>query len=476
MRYKQLAEQYVLDIQAGKLAAQSRMPSLRQFASLHQVSMTTALNCYQSLEALGWIIAKPQSGYFVARRGSQNLPALEQFESRLAAVSDYQPQAGQIPDSQHAGPLGYSRFEVGAELAKQMGQSFRRAHQRLGERMSFYPVSQGEPMLRQVLAAHFTQYGFHFQPEQLVISNGCMDAIRTAIDVCTRQGDTIAISSPCFNGLLTLLREMSRNIVEIPSVATGIDLDQLDHHMRLGTIQAGLFCTTHMNPQGITMSPAQKQRLADMAAQYQIPVIEDDVYMELPHSNTVPLPAKYYDKSGYILWCGSVSKTLAAGYRLGWCLPGRYLEAYLRKFRAGCFGVALPVQLAIADFIDSGQYGRHLKNRRFALLTNKQRYTEYLQQQLQDAVRISDPAGGMVLWLQLPGIATAKLKHLLADAQLDIRLGEFFTCRDFYRDSLRINIGFALPEAGEPGNAAMQALDSLTQVLKQVSPAQPDNV
>nr|WP_250684481.1 PLP-dependent aminotransferase family protein [Photobacterium galatheae] len=470
MRYKQLAEQYMLDIQAGKLAVQSRMPSLRQFARLHQVSMTTALNCYQSLEAQGWIVAKPQSGYFVSRRGSQSLPVLAQFESRLALVSDYQPQAGQTPDSQHAGPLGYSRFEVSAELAKQMAQSFRRAHQRLGERMNFYPVSQGELMLRQVLAAHFTQYGFHFQPEQLVITNGCMDAIRTAIEVCTRPGDAIAISSPCFNGLLTLLREMSRNIVEIPSVESGIDLDQLEYHMQQGTIQAGLFCTTHMNPQGITLTPVQKQRLADMAAQYQIPVIEDDVYMELPHSQTVPLPAKYYDQSGYLLWCGSVSKTLAASYRLGWCLPGRYREAYLRKFAAGCFGVSLPVQLAIADFIDSGQYGRHLKHRRFALLANQQRYTDYLQQQLPGAVRISDPAGGMVLWLQLPQIDSQQLKQGLAREKLDIRTGDLFTCRDLYQNCLRINIGYALPEPGEPDNAAKRALDVLIRLLKQALP------
>ncbi|MDO6708179.1 PLP-dependent aminotransferase family protein [Photobacterium sp. 1_MG-2023] len=472
MKYKQLAEQYISAIQSGKLAALSRMPSLRQFSQLHRVSMTTTLNCYQHLESQGWIVAKPQSGYFVAKRGTHRQPALVQFESRMASVAEYQAAEewgshGQAPESQHAGPLGYSRFEADAVLAKQLEQSFRRAHQRLGERMNFYPAPQGEQITRTILSQHFAPYGFHFQPDQLVITHGCMDAIREAIEVCTQPGDAIAISSPCFNGLLTLLREMSRNIVEIPSVESGIDLDQLENHMQQGTIQAGLFCTTHMNPQGITMTPEQKQRLARMAAQYQVPVIEDDVYMELPYSNTVPLPAKYYDQAGYILWCGSVSKTLAASYRLGWCLPGRYFESYLRRFAAGCFGVSLPVQLAIADFIDNGQYSRSLKHRRFALLANKRRYIEYLEQALPGEVRISDPAGGMVLWLQIPALNLARFKHLLQATKLDIRLGALFTSRDLYRDCLRVNIGYALPEPGEPGNATQQALDALIQLLKQ---------
>lgn len=132
-----------------------------------------------------------------------------------------------MPESQFTGPLGYSRFEVSDKLTHQLEQSFRRANRRLGERLNFYPTQQGDVMLRGVLSAHFANYSFHFTPDQLVITHGCMDAIRTAIDVCTSPGDAIAVSSPCFNGLLTLLREMSRNIVEIPSVASGIDLDVL---------------------------------------------------------------------------------------------------------------------------------------------------------------------------------------------------------------------------------------------------------
>ena len=82
--------------------------------------------------------------------------------------------------------------------------------------------------------------------------------------------------------------------------------------MQQGNIKAGLFCTSHMNPQGISISAQQKQQLAHLAETYQMPIIEDDVYLEISHEKVVPLPAKHWDKQGYIIWCGSVSKTLAA--------------------------------------------------------------------------------------------------------------------------------------------------------------------
>ncbi len=104
-----------------------------------------------------------------------------------------------------------------------------------------------------------------------------------------------------------------------------------------------------------------------MAATYRIPVIEDDVYLELGHGRITPLPAKHWDKEGYILWCGSVSKTLTAGYRLGGCLPGRYFDRYLQQRNTQSFGVSSPIQLALADFINSGQYRTHLRKIRLAL-------------------------------------------------------------------------------------------------------------
>jgi len=442
MRYKQLAAQYVHKIESGQLAVNARMPSLRNFKQLHNVSMTTALNCYQHLESLGWLLAKPQSGYYVANQSLLNnkptAPTLISFQSVTTQPSLPQAYNPFIDPC----PLGIARYDPSLMPVVKLQQSFKRAMKQQGGLLSHYPNPQGEISLRENLSTHFKNVDFHFAAENCVVTHGCLDAIRTAIEITTDIGDAIAISSPCFSGLLELLGVMGRRVVEIPSVKEGIDLEQLQKQMQFGTIKAGLFCTSHMNPQGISMSAVQKQKLVELATHYKIPIIEDDVYLELGFKKVIPLPAKHWDSEGYILWCGSISKTIAAGYRLGWCLPGRYLDAYLRQRLFANQGVTSPLQLAIADFIARGDYINHLKKVRLHLQQQTQLYMTYLQENLPEGSKISNPAGGFVLWIEVAKLDTSQLKHLARQNKVDIRIGDEFSTLALYRHCFRLNIGF----------------------------------
>ncbi|RXJ74429.1 transcriptional regulator [Veronia nyctiphanis] len=439
-RYKQLAEKFIRDIGEGKLPEGHKLPSLRSMAKQHVVSMSTAVNCYQELEAAGWIISRPKAGFFVADTpATTELPEWRQFESSVT-----EPILNVYGPLTHAGPLGVSSTTMDKKAKMAMEQCFKRATKRLNDCLAQYPDPQGELQLRNALSQHFHLQGFPFSSSQVVVTGGCMPAVKAAIETCTKTGDAVAISSPCFNGLLALLKHMGRKIVEIPSTEQGIDLDQFEHHLKQGNVKAGLFCTTHMNPQGITMSVEQKKRLAGLAATYKTPVIEDDVYIELSHSNASPLPAKFYDEEGYILWCGSVSKTLSPSYRLGWCLPGRYLTAYTALFASGSFGVSTHMQLAIADFIQSGVYQSYLKRKRIELLKNKRDYMSLLRAHLPEVTRISNPKGGLVMWIQIPGVDIDALSKEVITAGIDIRLGTLFSGLGLYSDCFRINIGHAV--------------------------------
>ncbi|WP_375056006.1 PLP-dependent aminotransferase family protein [Zobellella sp. DQSA1] len=437
-KYRRLAEKFIGDIRAGKLAAGDRLLSLRQFARQQGVSLSTAVSCYAELESLGWLEARPKSGFFVAaRRPATQRPEWTPFESRIAT-----PMVSYRHPATLSGSLGTSRLSLEEATRGTLERSFRRAMKVAAERLDCYPAPQGETVLREALAGHFSQCGFALDADELVISHGCMDAVKTALEVCTRPGDAVAISSPCYNGLLDVLAQLSLRIVEIPSLEDGIDLAQLEHHLRLGTVQAGLFCTTHMNPQGITMSVAQKRRLAQLANRYRVPVIEDDVYLELAHHPHVPLPAAYHDEGGFVIWCGSLSKTLSPSYRLGWCRPGRYFRPYVQR----ALGVPTLMQLALADFIDTGAYARHLRRSRDRLALHKQQYLDYLARHLPEGSRISQPDGGLVLWIQVPGLDSDALGREAEQAGLDIRTGALFTASDRYRDCLRVNMGFPCEE------------------------------
>lgn len=455
--YKQLAEQIAGDIEDNKLQRGSRLPSLRQLAKQHAISMTTAVHCYQELESLGLIKAKPQTGYYVAEKSSSlPPPTWSQFASRITV-----PRASPITTHHHSGPLGVSGSALTDNEQTELERSFRRVMQRIGHRLSSYPNSQGEQGLRLALANHFSELGIACKEHDFVVTSGCMSAMKTALEVCSEQGDAVAISSPCFNGTLELLHVLKRKIVEIPSLEEGIDLDQLEEHLKCGRVKTGVFCTSHMNPQGITMSPKQKQRLARLANQYQVPIIEDDVYLELSYSAHCPLPAKYYDDGGYILWCGSVSKSLSPSYRLGWCIPGRFREQYHQHFAAGSYGVSTPVQLALADFIDSGQYAKLLKAKRRRLLEQREQYLTYLARHLPKGAKVSNPQGGFVVWVQIPSLNGRKLVDDLTKHRIDVRPGALFTTLDLYHDCLRINIGHPLK------GGAKSELDKLLSVIKQ---------
>ncbi len=456
-KYKILADQFKREIETGKLNEGSRMPSLRQVSRQQDVSMSTAVSCYQELESQGWIYARPQAGYFVSTRKSKhNTPKWAQFVSKISPVNQ--------TFSHHSarnGPLGVSSTTIDETALTELDRSFRRANKRLGNRLNQYPAYQGEASLRNALSTHFTKLGLPIDPEEMVITSGCMPAIKTALESCTQVGDAVAISSPCFNGILDLLGKMGRKIVEIPSIDDGIDLIQLELHFQQGSVKAGIFCTTHMNPQGITMSAEQKQTLATLANRYQIPVIEDDVYFELSYSEHSPLPAKYYDQEGYVLWCGSVSKSLSPSYRLGWCLPGRYTERYYQQHNAGSFGISLPIQLAMADFIETGHYTKQLKYRRSKLLNLKSAYLKFLSERLPEQVKISDPQGGMVLWLQIPDLKIDLFNSLIKQHNIDIRLGQLFSGLPLYNDCIRINFGFELTDE------IKKELHLLTDMIKQ---------
>ncbi|MBD0788282.1 PLP-dependent aminotransferase family protein [Vibrio sp. Y2-5] len=435
-KYKQLAEKIIDDIQSTKLKQGDRMLSLRLFAKQHGVSVSTAVSCYQDLEQRGWLKARPQSGFFICSQTPIVVtPSWQRFATQLA--TNVRPR---IKPQVKSGPLGIACIELDVTAQRALDKSFRRVMTQSPSRLTQYPNKQGEPVMREALCSHFSQLGFALSTDELVITHGCMDAVKTALQICVNAGDAVAVSSPCFNGLLELLANLGLKVIEIPSVEDGIDLDALERLFQSKQVQAGLFCTTHMNPQGITMSAKQKKRLSLLASQYKIPVIEDDVYFELNHSDQLHLPTAYYDDSGYVIWCGSFSKTLSPSYRLGWCRPGKFVAKYTQQYE----GVPTLIQTAIADFIQTGAYSRHLKRTRQRLAINKQDYTRFLAQHLPQDSRITQPDGGLVLWLQVMGLNSDKLSTEANKSNLDIRVGSVFTESQRYDDCIRINIGFAL--------------------------------
>lgn len=476
--YEDLANQFIADIKAQKLPVGSRLPALRTAAKQHQVSMTTVTKTYDYLQQTGWIYAQPQSGYFVTNQHAASLPSHSVFPIiQINNIEQRDPKAfapdkGYNPTSTLFTPLGTSMIAPELQPTQELQRCIKRVTRRASKQLFEYPDAQGEQALRSALASHFQHEHFGFLGDELVITNGCIDAVRTAIETVTKEGDTIAIGSPCFSGLLDLLVGLSRKVIEIPVQETGVDLAYFESVLQQGLVSASLFNTTNINPTGLTLSAKQKQTLAQLANQYQIPMIEDDIYFELSHQKQQNLPTKHWDKEGYVLWCGSVSKTLAAGLRLGWCLPGRYFDEYLAKHLATGFGVNGLMQSALAEFINTGDYRRHIHKTRLMLSRQVNQYRQFLIKHLPSNAKISLPQGGVVLWIQVPKLNSLELEKSALEKHIDMRSGACFSTHDFYHDCFRINCGWPLYDSlCERGDKAVnkteiyQQLESLCELV-----------
>ena len=475
MKYKAIADQIITDIQSQKLSIGQRLPSLRQLTKQMDVSMTTALNSYRSLEQMGWVVTHPKSGFFVSTPlGQSKVPELPQFRSTSRRIptkfksGDYSQDFSQDFSQDYengvftSSPFGVSQLCPVNIPLKSLKQSIKRTTQSGDQFLNAYSNPQGTHELRAAIADHFTGNGFPLVTEDLFISGGCMDAVRTALLVTTKPGDAVAISSPCFNGLLKLLSSMSRRVVEIPCNSDGIDLQQFEQKLKNKEITAALLSSSYMNPHGISLSIAQKQKLASLANTYRVPIIEDDIYSELGYDNIFPLPIKHWDTNGYVLWCSSVSKSLASGLRLGWCSAGRYLQACVDVCATERLGQNSLLQASLADFINSGQYRKHLQTIRKIMFANACAYRQLLLQHLPSGSTISAPKGGLVLWVQVPDLSDIKLRAVTEAVQIDIRYGAQFTTRKLYRDCFRLNIGWGFSEMHDPARTIEQALLQLS--------------
>ena len=437
-KYLKIAQKLVTDIENGHLSINAKLPSLRNIMVLNDVSMTTAIACYRHMEKIGYATAEDKKGFYVQRPYSTGYTTtFPQFKSSITYVYSQQPEnfTDISIDSLATAKLD-TRLIDNAAIARSIQAAIKNSNFTLN-----YESPQGNSQLRVQLSHHFNQQGYTTHPNELVITNGCLDAVVSALEIVSNPGDLIAVSSPCYSGLLDILSLLNRAIIEIPSTEGGIDLDQLCHVIEHKKVAACILTANHQNPTGHSINNEQKRLIAKIAAKYRLPIIEDDVFRELAHQKEIPLPIKYYDDAGWILWCSSFSKSLAPGLRLGWCKPGRFLEEYvkLRKIKTLCINP--PLQAAMADYVSKGHYSRHLKKINKALSYHCRVYIDFLEQNLPKNSKIYFPNGGLTLWLCIPDVDTEKLSLSLAKKGVYTQNGSAFSTTDLYQNCLRLNIG-----------------------------------
>ncbi|MCU4395711.1 aminotransferase-like domain-containing protein [Acinetobacter junii] len=468
-QYQRLAEQLSQKIYQHELQPQQKLSSLREFARQQKISLSTAQQCYELLEAKGLIYVKPKSGYFVSSRQYQSpVPESPKFESMPRRVSnlELQNQIQTASIQSHLTPLGAIQLSPHLIPVHGLRRSLQRALKHCQPEDFLYCNKQGHLQLRQALSDHWREDGIYIAPDDIFISNGCMPALSLLIQQMSREGDSIIVPTPTFNGQLQLLAGLKRKIIEIPADHQGIDLERLEYFMQQGSAKLCLLTANFQNPLGYCLSNQQKQKIAELAQKYQCFVLEDDIYAECSFQKERPLPIRYWDQQGYVIWCGSVSKSLSSAYRVGWFCLGQQLQHLRPALLANNVGVNTPLQLGLADFIYSRAYREHLERLRPALMQQVEQYRACILEQFQGIpIALSQSSGGYALWMQLPNTITGlELYYRAQQYGINIVPGEVFGEDQRYQHFLRLNAGHALTD--EIRQAIQQLADWVRESLK----------
>jgi DNA-binding transcriptional MocR family regulator len=237
--------------------------------------------------------------------------------------------------------------------------------------------------------------------------------------------------------------------IEIPThPQEGMDLDQLERAIRKHKVKACITITNCHNPLGFVLPDKFKRELVDLTGRLNVAVIEDDVYGDLAFEGPRPLTAKSFDRKGLVLLCSSFSKILSPGYRIGWLLPGRFRADVERlKVVTNVAAPSLP-QLVLAEFLESGSYDRHVRRLRATLGCQLESVRQAIARYFPAGTRISRPAGGYMLWIELPPKVDAlKLHRAALLERISILPGVLFSATGQYKNYIRINGGRAWTKA-----------------------------
>jgi DNA-binding transcriptional MocR family regulator len=477
-RYELLAQELEQQIAAGVLRPGDRLPSLRQACASRGLSPSTVFQAYYLLESRGLVRAAPRSGYFVAARADGVLLAEPrtsepQSGSQTVDVNDLIYAILGSARARDIVPFGSAFPSPSLFPLDRLRRALVSSTRRLKSWDMVVDLPPGNLRLKREIAKRYLRQGLAVATDEIVLTHGAMEALNLCLNAVARPGDAVVVESPTFYVALQALQRIGLRAIEVPThCREGIDLGRLAQVIELYRPKACWLMTTFQNPLGGLMPETKKRDLVELLARHDLPLIEDDVYGELYEGNAAPLPAKAYDRRGLVLHCSSFSKCLAPGYRVGWAAPGRLAREVERLKLMTSLSGSIPVQAALAEYLQEGGYDRHLRSLRQSLQAQRESLFDAVNRHFPDGTRVARPAGGYFLWVELPVEVDAMALHRAALAQrISLAPGPMFSARAEFQHHIRLTCGQHWDGALE---RATRTLAQLVDVAQRAdAPSQP---
>ena len=391
----------------AQLAAGTRLPPERALAEALQVSRTTVVAAYGALKADGRLVARQGSGTYVGAPGGRR----RSDDPVLGALAGNQLFAalGEAP----SGTLDLATATLPAATC--VAGSCPAPDDVAAWCRSVGYVPDGSERLRLAIAEAYCARGLVTGPDQVLVTSGAQQAIGLVATLYLRRGDPVMVDQPTFPGALDVFRTAGARLLPIPVDAGGARVDVVEQLVRRSSPHLVYVVATHHNPTGSVLSAARRERLAAVAAGAQVTVVDDTVLAELgqPDEGPVPPPVAAFDPDAPVITVGSMSKLFWGGLRIGWIRAAEPVISRLRRLKAiADLGSPLLEQHWAARLLPhADQAGAE----RRADLGHRRRLLEGALGDALPSWRWASPAGGVSLWVQVPGdartLAASALRH-----------------------------------------------------------------
>jgi DNA-binding transcriptional MocR family regulator len=453
--YQQLANDLTCLIREGALKPGDRVPSVRETSRERGMSPATVIHAYELLEGQGFIETRPRSGYYVGNQWST--PAQQPRMSRPSARStllDVSELVFEVLESlrnRSVVPMGSAFPSPTLFPLPRLASVLSTSARQMDPWSTVEDLPGGSAELRRQISRRYLRAGATVSPDEIIVTGGALEALNLSLQSLTRPGDLVAIESPAFYGCLQAVEALGLKAIEIPThPAHGIDIAYLKSILDKHPVRACWFMTSFQNPLGALVPDDARKELVQLLALHDVPLIEDDVYAELYFGSRRPKSTKAFDQKGLVLNCGSFSKCLAPGYRIGWVAAGQFARSVGRRKVMSSLSTNMPAQDAIALYLRQGGYDRHLGVLRRTFATQQKSTLQALRAHLPPGFTVTQPQGGYFLWLEFPDHVDAIDVHRKALEQgFSIAPGPIFSARREFSHCLRLNYGHEWTAASE---------------------------
>lgn len=435
--YGRLATSLSEAIEAGDLPAGRNLPPERILASYLGIGRRTVARAYESLSERSLVVRRQGAGTRVTG------PLVRLDDDRAAKRTTALQRNIVFGRLDHGAAPVIDLLSVYAPGGTAMAaQTLRDAAASLeelaGSHHGYTPAGFGP--LREAIAARYSEQGIPTAAEQIIITSGAQQATSLIASDLVADGQTAVVEDPTVPGAIDVFRTTGARLLTVPVGRSGTDPDVLERTLRGNAVGVAYLVPTYQSPTGTVMPAGARRRVAEIAAETEVPIVEDTTLAELSITGDPPPPIARYAGDAPVLTIGSLSKLFWAGLRIGWVRGPRETIAHLGRLKAVTdLGTSLIPQAVALHIL--GEVDAQRAERRAEMAAK----LDDVEAQLRAGFpgwTWERPAGGLCLWVRLPRGSALEFTQVAYDHGVAVAPGTIASAFDRFDDHLRIPFGY----------------------------------